>query len=61
VPGRLGDLELPAELSQILALVEQLVALGEFPDHLLGCVTPLLHEVLLAPFWSIRSLITVAQ
>ena len=54
---RFGDLEMPADLGEILALVEQLFALGEFPDHLLGRVMPLLHAVPLAPFWSIGTLI----
>jgi hypothetical protein len=48
---------LPAHLGEILALVEQFVALGEFSDHLFGGVVPLLHDVLLAPFWSIRTLV----
>ena len=57
MPGRLGDFELPADLGQILALVEQFVAFGELPDHLFGGVTSLLHAVRLAPFWSIRTLV----
>jgi hypothetical protein len=36
-----------------VALVEQLLAFGELSDHLFGCMTPLLHAVLLPPFWSI--------
>ena len=50
VPGRLGDLELTTYLGEILALVEQFVALSEFSDHLFGGVVPLLQDVLLAPF-----------
>ena len=53
MPRRLGDLEMPADLGQILALVEQFVAFGESSDHLFGGVVPLLHAVLMAPFWSI--------
>jgi hypothetical protein len=57
VPGRLGDLELPTDLGEFLALVEQLVAFGELADDLFWGVMPLLHAVLLAPFWSIGTLV----
>ena len=43
VPGRLGDLELPADLGHVVTLVEQLLALGDLSDHLFGGVTPLFH------------------
>jgi hypothetical protein len=43
-------LELSTDLGGILAFVEQYVTVGELSDHLLGCVMPLLHDVLLAPF-----------
>ena len=43
VPGRIGDLELPADLGHVVTLVEHLLAFGEFSDHLFGSVTPLLH------------------
>ena len=38
MPGRLGDLELPADLAEVLALVEQLVTFGELSDDLFGGV-----------------------
>ncbi len=44
-----------AKEGEILALVEQQVAFGELPDHLLGHLITQLHAVLLAPFWSIES------
>jgi hypothetical protein len=43
VPGRLGDLELPAHFGHVVTLIEKLLAFGEFSDHLFGAVTPLLH------------------
>ena len=58
VPGRLGDLELATDLGDVVALVEQHLDFGEFSDHLFGGVMPLVHAVLLAPFWSIRTRIT---
>ena len=43
-----------ADLGKRLALGEQLVPLGQFPDHLFGCVPASFHRaVLLAPFWGI--------
>ena len=53
VPGRLGDLELPAVLGHVVALVEQPLAFGELSHRPFGSVMPLFHAVLLAPFWSI--------
>jgi hypothetical protein len=50
-----------ADPRKTLALVEQLVALGKLPDHLLGRVTPLLHAVPLAQFWSIGTLSQLDQ
>src|SRR5664280_1679786 len=58
MPGRLGDLELPAHFVHVVTLVEQLLSFGELSDHLFGGVIPLFHAVLLAPFWSIRTRIT---
>ena len=45
VPSRLGDLELACHLLDVLALAEQLVALGEQADDLLGAVPASLHVV----------------
>ena len=54
VPGRLGDLEVAVHLIDLLALAEELVALGELADHLLGCVAPSFHvSVLLPPSWGV--------
>jgi hypothetical protein len=39
VVGRLGDLEVPADLRDALTLAEQLVGLGELVDDLLGAVS----------------------
>jgi hypothetical protein len=47
-----------ADLGYVFAFIEQFVALGELSDHLLRGVFPSLHgAVLLAPFWSIGTLI----
>ena len=43
VPGRLGDLQVTADLGQVFALVEQFVALGELSDDLFGDVVHSLH------------------
>ncbi len=43
VPGRLGDLEVTAHLVDGLALAEELVALGQLADDLLGRVPASLH------------------
>ena len=62
VPGRLGDLEMPADLFKCLSLSEEFLALGEFSDHLFGCVMSLFQRaVLLAPFWSIGLALGVDQ
>ena len=44
VPARLGDLEMPQHLGQVLALIEQSVALAQLAHDLLGCVTVSLHR-----------------
>ena len=41
VPGRLGDLEVPGHLLDGLALAEELLALGQLADDLLGRVSRL--------------------
>jgi len=61
VPCRLGDLELATDLCDVIALVEQLLALSEFSDHLFGSVVPLFHAVLLLHFGVVGLALLVAQ
>ena len=43
VPGRLGNFQLSTDLGDVVTSIEQLLALGEFADDLVGCVMPSLH------------------
>jgi hypothetical protein len=43
VPGRLGDLEVAGHVVDRLALTEELLALDQLADDLLGCVPASLH------------------
>ena len=59
MPSRLSYLEMSADLGYVFAFIEQFVAFGELSDHLLRGVFPSLHgAVLLAPFWSIGTLVS---
>ncbi len=42
MPRRLGDPKIPADWGEVLALVQELVALGEFSGHLFGGVMSVL-------------------
>ncbi len=45
MPGRLGDLKVPSHLVNRLAFAQELLALGQQPDDLLGSVSAALHVV----------------
>src|SRR5215211_6006811 len=54
VPGRLADLQRPQDLGQVLAVVEQPLALADLPDCLLRGVPVSLHVIVLLPtVWAI--------
>src|SRR5512132_1081986 len=56
VPGRLGDLQRPQHLGQVLAVVEQPLALPDLADHLLGGMPMSLHVIVLLPIvWALDS------
>ena len=44
MPRRLGSLEKPADLAEVLSLVRKFVALSQFSDPLFGDVMPLLYS-----------------
>ena len=48
VPGRLGDLQVTADLGQVFDLVEQFVALGDLANYLFGGVVLSLHGDILS-------------
>src|SRR5829696_3395368 len=54
VPGRLADLQHPQHFSEVLAVVQQTLALADFPDCLLRGVPVSLHVIVLLPtVWAI--------
>jgi hypothetical protein len=62
MPGRLGGLPLATDLSQRVALGQELVPLGRIPDHRFMRVPALRHRaVLLAELWGIGLTHRLAQ
>src|SRR5512133_3760838 len=54
VPGRLADLQRPQDLGQVLAIVQQPLALADLPHRLLRGVPVSLHVIVLLPtVWAI--------